>query len=138
MLPWCKPQGLAGAPEGGGGTRNHAQLGVIFGLCALGGLQDSAPPRSERCGLGGAAKGHNPMCPPVLLCAVGVCRLGALEGVTAPPVPLRSLGMKPSTQAAPLASGSGVDLHIQGTGIDVRMHGLHGLGTYRGDGGGMR
>lgn len=44
--------------------------------------------------------------------------------------------MKPSTQAAPLASGSGVDLHIQGTGIDVRMHGLHGLGTYRGDGGG--
>ena len=44
--------------------------------------------------------------------------------------------MKPSTQAAPLASGSGVDLHIQGTGIDVRMHGLHGLGTYRGEGGG--
>lgn len=87
MLPWCKPQGLAGAPEGGGGTRNHAQLGVIFGLCALGGLQDSAPPRSERCGLGGAAKGHNPMCPPVLLCAVGVCRLGALEGVTAPRYP---------------------------------------------------
>lgn len=87
MLPWCKPQGLAGAPEGGGGTRNHAQLGVIFGPCALGGLQDSAPPRSERCGLGGAAKGHNPMCPPVLLCAVGVCRLGALEGVTAPRYP---------------------------------------------------
>lgn len=105
MLPWCKPQGLAGAPEGGGRTRNHTQLGFIFGLW---GLQDSAPPGSELRGLGGAIEEHGLMCPQCCWSP----QSWSSRGGHGPQVPPRGLNMKPSTQAAPLASGSGVDLHV--------------------------
>lgn len=105
MLPWCKPQGLAGAPEGGGRTRNHTQLGFIFGLW---GLQDSAPPGSELRGLGGAIEEHGLMCPQCCWSP----QSWSSRGGHSPQVPPRGLNMKPSTQAAPLASGSGVDLHV--------------------------
>lgn len=105
MLPWCKPQGLAGAPEGGGRTRNHTQLGFIFGLW---GLQDSAPPGSELRGLGGAIEEHSLMCPQCCWSP----QSWSSRGGHGPQVPPRGLNMKPSTQAAPLASGSGVDVHV--------------------------
>lgn len=77
MLPRCKPQGSAGAWEGGGKTRNHAHLAFIFkspsarapGAAAQAGLSS---PGFGLCGLGGAMAGcrmprlahHPPPCAP--------------------------------------------------------------------------